>query len=102
MLNLDKYAKIKKAREAIKKKCYKKVFKQIINEVETVMIQDVDFIVFEVDPFMIGEADYDMLECIDYVINKIKKDESFLKILDQIDFYEQNLLYIKWDFNKIT
>jgi len=102
MLNLDKYTKIKKAREAIKKKCYKKVFKQIIYQVETVMIQDVDFIVFEVDPFMIGEAEYDMLECIDYVINKIKKDEGFLKILDQIYFYEPNILYIKWDLDKIT
>ena len=102
MLNLDKYTKIKKAREATKKKCYKKVFKQILYEVETVMIQDVDFIVFEVDPFMIGEAEYDMLECIDYVINKIKKDEGFLKILDQIDFYEPNILYIKWDLKKIT
>jgi hypothetical protein len=102
MLNLDKYTKIKKARESMKKKCYKKVFKQIIYQVETVMIQDVDFIIFEVEPFMIGEAEYDMLECVDYVINKIKKDKGFLKILDQIDFYEPNILYIKWDFKKIT
>jgi hypothetical protein len=102
MLNLDKYAKIKKEREASKRKCYKKVLKQIIYEVETVMIQDVDFLVFEVDPFMIGEADYNMLECIDYIIEKINKDKNFGKILEQIDFYEPNILYIKWSLNKIT
>ena len=100
MLNLDKYAKIKKEREANKKKCYKKVFKQIIFDVETVMIQDVDFLVFEVDPFMIGEADYNMLECIDYVIAKINKDKNFEKILEQINFYEPNILYIKWNLEK--
>ena len=102
MLNLDKYAKIKKERQANKKKCYKKVLKQIIYEVETIMIQDIDLIVFEVEPFMIGELEYNMLECIDYIINKINKDEGFIKIIEQISFFEPNILYIKWDLLKIA
>lgn len=101
MLNLDKYAKIKKEREANKKKCYKKVLKQIICGVETVMVQDIDFLVYEVEPFMIGEVDYNMLECIDYIIKKINKDKNFGKILEQINFIEPNVLYIKWSLSKI-
>jgi hypothetical protein len=102
MLNLDKYTKLKKAREDNKKKCYKKVLKQIINDVETVMIQDVDFIVFEVEPFIFGETEYNMLECVDYVINKIKKDKNFIKIIEHISFNEPNLLYIKWNLSKVA
>jgi hypothetical protein len=101
MINLDKYSKLKKKRNEIKKKSYKKVLKQIISEVESIMIQDIDFIVFEVEPFLIGVIEYDMLECIDYVINKINKDESFKKILAQVNFFEPNILYIKWDLSVI-
>lgn len=101
MLNIDKYVKLKKEQKENKKKCYKKVLKQIISEIESVMIQDVDFIVFEVEPFMIGEIEYNMLECIDFVINKINKDESFIKISGQIHFFEPNTLYIKWNLNKV-
>ena len=41
-----------------------------------------------------------MLECINYVINKIKEDKNFKKILNQISYYEPNLLYITWDLSK--
>ena len=100
MLNLDKFAEIKKQRQKNKKKCYKKVFKQIISYVEMTMTQDINFLVFEMEPFVIGEAEYNMLECVNYIINKIKEDKNFKKILDQINFYEPNLLYINWDLTK--
>jgi hypothetical protein len=100
MLNLDKFAEIKKLKEKNKKKCYKKVFKQIITYVEMTMTQDINFLVFEMQPFVFGEAEYEMLECINYVINKIKEDKNFKKILNQISYYEPNLLYITWDLSK--
>jgi hypothetical protein len=100
MLNLDKFAEIKKQRQKNKKKCYKKVFKQIISYVEMTMTQDINFLVYEMEPFVIGEADYNMLECVNYIINKIKEDTNFKKILDQINFYEPNFLYINWDLTK--
>jgi len=101
MLNLDKFAEIKKQREVNKKKCYKKIFKQVITYVEMTIEQNVDFIVYEIAPFVIGEADYNMLECVNYLIDKIKNDDNFKKILDQIYFYEPNLLYIKWNLSKV-
>ena len=101
MLNIDKYSKFKKTRQTNKKKCYKKVFKHLLSEVENIMLQEVDFLVFEVEPFMIGEIDYNMLECVNYLIEKIKKDKNFKLILEQIDFFEPNILYVKWDLNKI-
>jgi len=79
---------------------FKKVFKQIIIYVEMTMSQDINFLVFEMEPFVIGEADYEMLECVNYVINKIKEDKNFKKILNQISYYEPNLLYITWDLSK--
>ena len=100
MLNLDKFAEIKKLKEKNKKKCYKKVFKQIITYVEMTMTQDINFLVFEMQPFVFGEANYEMLECVNYVINKIKEDKNFKKILNQISYYEPNLLYITWDLTK--
>ena len=100
MLNLDKFAEIKKLKEKNKKKCHKKVFKQIIIYVEMTMSQDINFLVFEMEPFVIGEADYEMLECVNYVINKIKEDKNFKKILNQISYYEPNILYITWDLSK--
>ena len=53
MLNLDKFAEIKKLKEKNKKKCYKKVFKQIITYVEMTMTQDINFLVFEMQPFFL-------------------------------------------------
>ena len=100
MLNLDKFAKLKKQREINKKKCYKTVLKQIISTVEMTISQESNFLFFEMEPFVIGEADYDMLECVNYIIDKINKDKNFKKILDQINFYEPNLLFIRWDLNK--
>ena len=100
MLNLDKFAEIKKLKEKNKKKCYKKVFKQIITYVEMTMTQDINFLVYEMQPFVFGEAEYEMLECVNYVINKIKVDKNFKKILNQISYYEPNLLYITWDLTK--
>jgi hypothetical protein len=100
MLNLDKFTEIKKQRELNKKKSYKKIFKQIITYVEMTMEQNVNFLVYEMAPFIIGEVDYDMLECVNYSIDKIKSDKNFKKILDQIQFYEPNLLYIKWNLAK--
>ena len=100
MLNLDKFAEIKKLRQKNKKKCYKKVFKQIISYVEMTITQDINFLVYEMEPFVIGEADYEMLECVNYVINKIKEDKNFKKILNQISYYEPNLLYITRDLTK--
>ena len=100
MLNLNKFAEIKKQRQINKKKCYKKVFKQIITYVEMTISQDINFLVYEMQPFIIGEADYEMLECVNYIIDKIKEDKNFKKIIDQIYFYEPNLLYIIWDLTK--
>jgi hypothetical protein len=100
MLNLDKFAKLKKQREINKKKCYKTVLKQIISNVEMTISQDINFLFFEMEPFVIGEADYDMLECVNYIIDKINEDKNFKKILEQIHFYEPNLLFIKWDLSK--
>jgi hypothetical protein len=100
MLNLDKFAEIKKQREKNKKKCYKKVFKQIITFVEMTISQDIHFLVYEMQPFVFGEADYEMLECVHFIINKIKEDKNFKKILTQISYYEPNLLYITWDLTK--
>jgi hypothetical protein len=100
MLNLDKFAKLKKQREINKKKCYKRVLKQIILTVEMNISQESNFLFFEMEPFVFGEADYDMLECVNYIIDKINEDKNFKKILDQIQFYEPNLLFIKWDLTK--
>jgi len=102
MLNLDKFTKLQKKRKSNKKKCYKRILKQIITNVEINISQESNFIFFEMEPFIIGEAEYDMLECVNYLINKIKEDSNFKKILDSINFYEPNLLYIKWDMTKIN
>ena len=45
------------------------------------MTQDINFLVYEMQPFVFGEAEYEMLECVNYVINKIKIDKNFKKIL---------------------
>jgi hypothetical protein len=50
---------------------------------------------------MIGEVDYEMLESINYIIEKLKKDKTFIKIMEEIKFYEPNIIYIKWNLNKI-
>lgn len=101
MLNLDKFIKKKKQCEYNKKKCYKSIVKTINFLVETTISQNINFLIYETPPFIMGEANYDMLECIDYIIRKIKKDKNFKRVLEEILFYEPNLVYIKWDMNKI-
>jgi hypothetical protein len=101
MLNLDKFIELKKQREHNKKKCYKTILKQINTNIDLTMSQSINFIIFEIPPFIIGEADYNTLECIDYIINKIKNDKEFKKILEEIKFYEPNVIYIKWNLNII-
>lgn len=102
MLNLDKYAKLRKEREYNKKKSYKQEHKRFLNEIETVMIQDINFHVFEVEPFIMGEVEYNMLECVDYIIDQVQNDKNFIKILEDIHFCEPNLIYVKWNLEKIT
>lgn len=102
MLNLDKFAKIKKERDTIKKKCYKKVLKKIISYVEINISQNLNWLIYEMEPFILGEVEYDMLECINYIIEEITIDSNFKKILEQIQFYEPNIIYIKWNIDKIN
>ena len=101
MLNLDKFAELKKKTLENKKKCYKKIYKNVIKLIELNISQNNNFLIYESSPFIIGEVDYEMLECIDYIIKKIKKDKTIMKILEEISFYEPNVIYIKWNLERI-
>jgi len=101
MLNLDKFTELKKKSLENKKKCYKKIYKNVIKLIELNISQNINFLIYESSPFIIGEVDYEMLECIDYIIKKIKKDKMIMKILEEILFYEPNVIYIKWNLERI-
>lgn len=101
MLNLNKISELKNQAFKNKKKCYKKIYKNIIKTIENIISQNINFYVYEATPFIIGEVDYEMLECINYIIKKFKKDKTFIQIMEEIIFYEPNIIYIKWNLNKI-
>ena len=69
--------------------------------IESTITQNINFIIYEMPPFIFGEANYNLLECVEYVIHKLKKDKNLNKILDEVNFYPANLVYIKWDLEKI-
>jgi hypothetical protein len=101
MLNLNKYIELKKQREINKKKCFKTIVKSITSNIDSCISQNINFYVYQAPPFIFGEVEYDLLESIDYIIKKIKHDKNFKQILEEIKFYEPNLIYIKWNINKI-
>ena len=101
MLNLNKISELKNQALKNKKKCYKKIYKNIIKTIENIISQNINFFIYEATPFIIGEVDYEMLECINYIIEKLKKDKTFIKIMEEIIFYEPNIIYIKWNLNNI-
>jgi len=97
MLNLDKYIELKKQQEKKKKKCYKNIKSLFNNLIEHNIKSNINFIIYEMPPFIIGEPDYNILECINYVIEKIKDDKNFNKIIEEIQYYKPNVIYIKWN-----
>lgn len=101
MLNLEKYAKQKKEKEKNKKKCYKNILKQVNAMIEKNMDQSMDHVIYKAPTMLFDETDYDMLESINYIINKIIKDKEFEKILVDMKFIEPNILFIKWDLEKL-
>ena len=101
MLNLDKFIELKKQQKKKKKKCYKNIKSNIYHLIENKIKSNINFILYEMPPYVIGEAEYNILECINYIIEKIKDDEQFKKILEEIQYYQPNVLYIKWNFDKI-
>jgi hypothetical protein len=97
MLKLKKYIEIQKQKNEKKKKCYKNILKNINKLIEEKILDNTNYLIFELFPIIIGEADYNMFECTEYLIENLNKE----KIMEDVSFYEPNVLYIKWDINKI-
>lgn len=100
-LNLDKFLKDKKNREKQKKKVYKETYNYIKSIIQDGIERGENSTHYGVPIFNHQSPDYEALECICYIVEKIKESLLLSKIVTDIKVVEPNTLYIEWDINKL-
>lgn len=100
-LNLDKFLKDRKKREKEKTNSYKKIYKYVATLISEGIKQDHHYIHYDIPIFDHESPDYEALECISYVLDKLKEQVLFKKIVSDIKILEPNTLYISWDLKKL-
>lgn len=100
-LNLDKFIKDKKDREKKKRKIYKETFIYIKSIIQDAINRMENNAYYNVPIFNHQSPDYEALECICYIVEKIKESLLLKQIITDIKVVEPNTLYLEWDLNKI-
>lgn len=100
-LNLDKYLKDKKLRDKQKKKVYKETYEYIKSIIQDAINRGENNIQYGVPIFNHRSPDYEALECICYIVEKIKESVLLAKMVTDIKVVEPNTLYIEWDISKL-
>lgn len=95
ILNMNYYRQIEFQKKKIKHKFFDSIFNLIIEKIKILASNSENWCIYEIPPFVFGNPDYDMNEISSYIINKF---DYYIKNkdIDEIKFYEPNLIYIKW------
>jgi len=95
--NLDmNYYRLKmNEKKKIKYKFFDSIFNIIIEKIKIIANNCENWCLYEIPIIMFGYPEYTMNEISSYIINKFKIHIDN-KNIDEIIFYEPNILYIKW------
>jgi len=95
ILNMNYYRQIEYQKKKIKHNFFDSIYCLIIEKIKIFASNSETWCIYEIPPFVFGNPDYQMNEISSYIINKF---DNYIrnKDIDEIKFYEPNLLYIKW------
>ena len=100
-INFDKYFEETKIKERRKKKLYKSLLGEIEKLINEKLINE-KYIVYEIPVISLEEDSYTFLGAIDYIIEKLTKNDNFKKIIVDIEILKPNHLYIQWDIKQLS
>lgn len=95
MINMDYYRKKEFEKKKIKTEFFDTIINLIIQKIKYTAESSIDWCLYEIPSFVLGCPNYTMEEISNYIINKFN---NYIKNKDieEIVFYQPNLLYIKW------
>jgi len=90
MVKANDLIKEQQKRELIKMETFKKVYKNVEKKIILASAGNFYYVWYEIPEFILGLPTYNLKECIDYIKERLGKDEF------EYDFYNPNILLIKW------
>jgi len=97
ILNMDYYRKKENEKKKIKCEFFDTIYTLIIEKIKLLAENSIDWCLYEIPSFVIGCPNYTMNEISIYIIEKFSKYIKN-KDIEEIIFYQPNILYIKWKF----
>ncbi len=82
-------------KKQIKNNFFHSIFNLIIEKIKILANNSESWCLYEIPLFVFGQPEYSMNEISSYILNNF---EYYIKNkdIDEIKFYEPNVLYIKW------
>ena len=90
MVKATDLIKKQKEREDMKKETYNKIYKRIEKKICTASDANCYHTWYQIPEFLVGLPVYSFKDCKEYVQNKLVHNGF------NVDFYEPNILFIKW------
>ncbi len=90
MVKADELIKLQKEREDKKKETFEKIFVHIEKKIVTASASDYYYTWYQIPEFLVGLPMYSVSECQVYIQKKLKSNGF------NTEFFEPNLIYIKW------
>lgn len=99
-INFKSYIKASKEKERAKKKAYRNILKSINQEISDALHFS-DEITCDIPTLMIDIPEYNPFEAMNYVMEKLLKNDEFRNILIDVKILDPCRLYFKWDIKKL-
>ena len=90
MVKAEDLIKVQREKNEKKKKTYEKIYTNIEKKIIMASATDSNYLWYEIPEYLLGSPFYKLDKCKDYLIDKLKSN-SF-----NCEFYEPNILLIKW------
>lgn len=90
MINADKLIKEQQKRDELKIITYDKVYKTIEKKIILASASNYYYVWYEIPEFILGLPTYNLKICIEYIIEKLKKNNF------ECEWFDPNILLIKW------
>ncbi len=90
MVNAQDLIKQQKEKEKKRIKTYEKIYLNIEKKIIIASSTDYNYLWYEIPEYVMGFPFYKLNDCIKYIMDKLKTN-SF-----DVDFYEPNIIHIKW------
>jgi hypothetical protein len=100
-INISNYIDRLKAMEHSKKKCYQRCLREFHKLINKNIEEGFNFAHYKLPVVIPDEPNYDMLECANYIVDKISQDRTLKQIMVDLKFRIDSL-FIKWDIKRLS